>query len=198
VCFKNITQEEVKEMFRRLNNGVALNAVERTKVEFEIDDITTIKEIAKHPIFDVVFRKHERRKRTEDEFIIRTWLKLFHKSDSYIGNYKGIANQIKITDKQKDNILSIYDKMFEVFKVLKITNSKNIAVIRNKWNFLAYINFIDELDTADFAAWLDYFFDNITDSQREYIKLSRRNKVNMQDLIDSMEMSIKKYKSVQK
>lgn len=49
--FENITDEQIEEMFFRLNNGVALKSIESNRVLLGTENMKTVESISNHPFF---------------------------------------------------------------------------------------------------------------------------------------------------
>ena len=67
VYFDGITDDEVSEMFCRLNNGKPLSAIELTRVKTKA--LATIREIAQHPIFSTALTEAAIKKYTDEDII---------------------------------------------------------------------------------------------------------------------------------
>lgn len=65
-----ITDDEISEMFFRLNNGKPLSAIELTRVKAK--SIDTIRSLAKHPIFSEALKETAINKYTNEDIIIKS------------------------------------------------------------------------------------------------------------------------------
>lgn len=72
--FEDITDEEVNEMFYRLNNGKALTAIELTRVKAKSYDV--IKELSKHEIFTEALKESQINKYTNEDIVIKALIML--------------------------------------------------------------------------------------------------------------------------
>lgn len=72
--FEDITDEEVNEMFYRLNNGKALTAIELTRVKAKSFDL--IKELSKHEIFTEALKESQINKYTNEDIVIKALIML--------------------------------------------------------------------------------------------------------------------------
>ena len=72
--FEGITDEEVNEMFYRLNNGKALTAIELTRVKAK--SFEKIKELAKHEIFTAALKDTQLNKYTNEDIVIKALVML--------------------------------------------------------------------------------------------------------------------------
>lgn len=72
--FEDITDEEVNEMFYRLNNGKPLTAIELTRVKAKSFD--KIKELSNHPIFSEALKESQINKYTNEDIVIKALIML--------------------------------------------------------------------------------------------------------------------------
>jgi len=72
--FEDITDEEVNEMFYRLNNGKALTAIELTRVKAKSFD--KIKELSTHEIFTEALKESQINKYTHEDIVIKALVML--------------------------------------------------------------------------------------------------------------------------
>ena len=72
--FEDITDEEVNEMFYRLNNGKALTAIELTRVKAKSFD--KIKELSQHEIFTEALKESQINKYTNEDIVIKALVML--------------------------------------------------------------------------------------------------------------------------
>lgn len=72
--FEDITEEEISEMFFRLNNGKALTAIELTRVKAK--SFSKIKELAAHPIFKDALKENQLNRYTNEDIVIKALVML--------------------------------------------------------------------------------------------------------------------------
>lgn len=72
--FEDITDEEVNEMFYRLNNGKALTAIELTRVKAKSFDM--LKKLASHSIFTDALKESQINKYTNEDIVIKALIML--------------------------------------------------------------------------------------------------------------------------
>lgn len=72
--FDGITDDEVNEMFYRLNNGKALTAIELTRVKAK--SFEKIKEISSHPIFTEALKESQINRYTNEDIVIKALVML--------------------------------------------------------------------------------------------------------------------------
>ena len=95
--FDAITDEEITEMFFRLNNGKALSAVELTRVRAK--SMGAIKEISQHEIFDSALTKKALEKYTNEDIVIKTYVILHEDEPSMETKYiRPLMESMEITN----------------------------------------------------------------------------------------------------
>lgn len=72
--FEDITDEEVNEMFYRLNNGKPLTAIELTRVKAK--SFEKIKELSKHEIFTEALKESQINRYTNEDIVIKALVML--------------------------------------------------------------------------------------------------------------------------
>lgn len=83
--FEDITDEEVNEMFYRLNNGKALTAIELTRVKAKSFDV--IKELSKHEIFTDALKESQINKYTNEDIVIKALVMMYGEKPSLKNDY---------------------------------------------------------------------------------------------------------------
>lgn len=74
ICIDGADDDTIAEIFKRLNNGTPLSAIEKTRVASR--ELKTIIEIGKHQFFHDVLTENALRKYTNEDIIIKTMMML--------------------------------------------------------------------------------------------------------------------------
>ena len=165
--FDGITDEEINELFFRLNNGKPLSAIELTRVKAK--SLTTIKEIAKHEIFTSTLTEKAINKYTNEDIVIKSWAILNQDSPNLeTKNIRPLIEQADITEEQSENLKAVYDKVLEVYTTLTATGDKQDAKIAKRittrTHLISLIPIISKQisnqswDTIQFTNWTKNFF----------------------------------------
>jgi hypothetical protein len=105
-----ITDDEISEMFFRLNNGKPLSAIELTRVKAK--SIDTIRSLAKHPIFSEALKETAINKYTNEDIIIKSWAILYADNKSLeTKNIRTLTEQAEITQEQAEVIESVLTRL---------------------------------------------------------------------------------------
>jgi uncharacterized protein with ParB-like and HNH nuclease domain len=165
--FDGITDEEINELFYRLNNGKALSSIELTRVKAK--SIDKIKEIGKHSIFNSALTEKAINKYTNEDIVIKSWAILNNDNANFeTKNIRPMIENAEITDEQTQQIKTAYDKILETYTALINTDNKQDSKIAKRiltrTHLISIIPIITEQienetwDIYQFTQWVRYFF----------------------------------------
>ena len=104
--FEDITEEEVNEMFYRLNNGKALTAIELTRVKAKSFD--KIKEMAAHEIFSEALKESQINRYTNEDIVIKALIMLNCEKPSLKNDFiRPYIIETEITDKMAEEVKEV-------------------------------------------------------------------------------------------
>ena len=113
--FENMEPEDATEMFRRLNNGKSLTAIELTRANAV--SMNKIIELGKHEIFDIAMTEKSLAAYANEDVIIKTWILLFGSKKSLEArNVRPIMKSTEITNEQEETIKKIFDLFKRIWK----------------------------------------------------------------------------------
>lgn len=181
--FDGITEDEINEMFFRLNNGKPLSAIELTRVKAK--SLEKFQEIGKHELFTSTLTEKAISKYTHEDLVIKSWVMLNTENpDLGTKNIRSIVEKEDVTDEQIDSLKTAYDKVLEVYTTLTATgdkqDKKTAKRIITRTHFLSLLPIISKQvnnstwDTEQFINWVKHFFgsENTTINE-EYNELSK-------------------------
>lgn len=158
--FDGITDEEVAEMFFRLNNGKPLSAVELTRVRSKSMQI--IKEIGQHELFRNALSQKALEKYTNEDIVIKTYVMLHEKEPSMETKYiRPLMEKMEITDADREQIWKIYDRILAMHKLIEDKKvAKRILVRTHLITMVPVIwkSMQDGLTDQQTAEWAAEFF----------------------------------------
>lgn len=166
--FDGITDDQISEMFCRLNNGKALSAIELTRVKAKSLDI--IKGIAKHDIFNAALTDAALAKYTDEDIIIKAWLLLYTENPTFETKaVRKIIETADITAEQADEIKTAFTRLLETYEYIKTNTfdpkigNKIAKRVVTRTHLLSLLPFAlssieDEISVADFAKWVSQFY----------------------------------------
>jgi len=165
--FDGITDEEINELFFRLNNGKPLSAIELTRVKAKSLEI--IKEIGKHQIFTSALTEKALNKYTNEDIVIKSWAILNTENPSFeTKQIRPLLQDAEVTQEQAQVITAVYDKILEVYTTLVNTVEKKDAKVAKRLltrtHLVSIIPTVENLirnetwDTEQFTGWVRHFF----------------------------------------
>lgn len=157
--------------FNRSNGGKAMAKVDLARSKNRSIDV--VKEIAQHQIFKAMFSDKVLQKLPQDEIVVKTWQALNETDPDYSAkHFNELMEDLEITEENKQQIISVYDKVFEAYKKVLISDKEISTLIMKKTHFLTYVTFVEQFETVDkLTEWLLSFYKNMP---TEYIEASKQ------------------------
>lgn len=157
--------------FNRSNGGKAMAKVDLARSKNR--SIEVVKEIAQHEIFKAMFSEKMLQKLPQDEIVVKTWQALNETDPDYSAkHFNELMEDLEITEENKQQIISVYDKVFEAYKKVLISDKEISTLIMKKTHFLTYVTFVEQFETADkLTEWLLSFYKNMP---TEYVEASKQ------------------------
>lgn len=176
--YENMEQEDAIEMFRRLNNGKSLTAIELTRANAEsIDDIINL---GKHELFKIALSERSLAGYANEDIVIKTWILLYGDRKSFeTRNVRPIMKDAKISLEQVEEIKKLYDLYVEVYNILLDEKERKVAKkLLNKTNMISLMSVfaIKDVEISKLKSWLCSFFgsgkgnDSVNDQYNSLIK----------------------------
>jgi len=205
--FDGITDEEINELFFRLNNGKPLSAIELTRVKAK--SLDKIKELGKHEIFTSTLTEKAISKYTNEDIVIKSWAILYTENPNFeTKNIRPLIEQADITAEQIDNLKTVYDKILEVYTTLTATNNKPDAKIAKRLitrtHLISLVPIISKqinnnsFDIQQFTNWIKHFFNGtksatINDIYNEAARSASGKTENVKKRLDLITEDFRKY-----
>lgn len=166
--FENITEDEIADVFYRLNNGKPLSSIELTRVKAKSIDI--IKEIGKHEIFTSALTEKALSKYTNEEISIKAWVLLNTENPSFETKFvRNVITTTEITEEQKNTIIKAFDNILYVYTDISEAGDKDAKrtarKILRKTHLLSLIPIAvriekDGIDKDNFSEFVMSFFNS--------------------------------------
>ena len=120
---KCITDDEVADMFFRLNNGQPLTQVELTRVKAKSN--ATINEISKHELFSSALTAKAIEKYGAEDLVMKTYAMLYQDEPCLeTKKLRPFISDADITDDDKEEMTAVFDRIFNIYNGIE---SKKIA-----------------------------------------------------------------------
>lgn len=165
--YENMEQEDAEEMFRRLNNGKSLTAIELTRANAISKE--KICRLAKHEIFSIALSEKSLSAYANEDIVIKTWILLYGNKKSFeTKNIRPVMRETVIGDDHEEKINNIYDMILTVYEHLKYTeHSKITKKILGKVHLISLMSVLEKvidenIDVDLVIDWLIIFFETGT------------------------------------
>lgn len=173
--FDGITEEEIAELFWRLNNGKPLSAIELTRVKTKSKE--AIQHLGKHQIFDVALTDSAINKFTHEEIIFKSVAVLFHTDPSLDTKFIRSVTEKEITSVQVGMLDKVYDLFLDVLKQIKEAgNKKLLKTITTKTHFITCVYTIHRAlikETASLPVLVQWATEFFSAPPEQYLEASR-------------------------
>lgn len=161
--FENMEPEDTTEMFRRLNNGKSLTAIELTRANAV--SMEKIIGLGKHELFNVAMTETSLAAYTNEDVIIKTWIILFgDKKSLETRNVRPVMKTTEITDEQGEIIKKVFDLFLDIHKILTQKKKTKIAKKITKKTNLITLTYVlkkaidNNIESEKTANWIVSFF----------------------------------------
>lgn len=165
--YENMDQEDAEEMFRRLNNGKSLTAIELTRANAISGD--KIRKIAGHDLFNVAMSEKSLASYANEDIVIKTWILLYSDKKSFETRYvRPVLKYTVITDDHVEEIDKIYDLFLNLYESLKEKKlTKIIKKMFNKTNLISLVSVLknakkDNIGIDKVEEWIIRFYNTGT------------------------------------
>ena len=182
--------------FDRSNGGKAMAKIDLARSKNR--SIEVVKEIAQHEIFKAMFSDKQLIKLPQDEIVVKTWQALNETDPDYSSkHFNDLMEELEITDENKQQIMSVYDKVFEAYKNVLIKDKEISNMIMKKTHFLTYVAFVEQFESVDkLAEWLMSFYGNMPTEYAEASKQQTTSNKNTTTRINIVKESVEKFLNV--
>jgi len=165
--FDDLTDEEEKELFKRLNAGKPLSAKNRTIASCK--DIYRLIEVGEHELFKEMLTERARGNKSQVAIVVKFWCML-NRNISEVSFESRILNPLventEISEEEKNEIVRVLDYAHEVHEKLLERKLKKVAKKFYKETHLVslvpYLNagINSGIDVEKFADWVEEVFDS--------------------------------------
>ena len=181
--FDNLTDEEERELFKRLNAGKPLSA--KSKMLASCRDIKGLMDIGKHEVFTEMLSEKAQSNKSQVSIVAKTYMMAFKNvemGEVAFDNktFSAQMEEMSISEAEKSILIQIYNKIHEVHEELIDRKEKKIAKkLYTETHLVSLVPFFkkaveQDIDNNTMADWLMEFFDteNGTSNSEEYNKCS--------------------------
>lgn len=155
--FDGITDEEIEEMFFRLNNGKPLTAIELTRVKAKSFDV--IKGLAAHELLTTALSEKAILKYNNEAIVMNTYMTIYDNEPSYTTKHvREVMQSADMTAEQKDHIEKVFDKILRVYQSIQNSNTKVAKKMLKKTHLLSLTKLASTISEDDLREFVQGFF----------------------------------------
>lgn len=177
--FDNLTKDEEKELFKRLNAGKPLSTKSRTLASAK--NIEELLDLGSHELFEQMLTEKSRANKNQAVIVMKVWTMLNKDIEDVSFASKDFNPQIEeaeIIDGEKLELVKVFDYVVNVHDELKENHEKDVAKkLYTETHFVSLIPYIQEaikngISEAMFGEFLVSFFktENDTDVYTQYME----------------------------
>lgn len=132
--YEDISPEQVRMLFAKLNNGKPLSTKERNIANCV--DIVTVSDIGKHELFQNTMTEKALATRKQLPIIMKIWMMLNEDIEDVSFESKDFneaMQETKMTDAEREEVVSVLDKIYAIYNALEeYDNAKVAKSVRKK------------------------------------------------------------------
>lgn len=156
--FEDITDEEVNEMFYRLNNGKPLTAIELTRVKTK--SFEKIKQLAAHPIFTDALKESQINRYTNEDIVIKALIMLNVDKPSLKNDFvRPWVTETEITVEMAEKVSKALSRLMAVHDVLEASGGiKAAKKLYFRTHLISFVPLVLEHDAEEMVSFIRWFF----------------------------------------
>lgn len=209
VLLKELTQEQIREYFKRLNNGKLLTATELNRIKAASAE--NIMQLGQHDVFLDYLSRSELLRYVNENLVMRSWGILFVEGVSFqVAEFRGILENKRFTSEEIETLNNIFDFIKQVFdNIIEIgRKTSSVKLMRSiikmamkptHFFVLVYISNIaikEGIKESVITDWAIHFFENgKTTSDSEYNRMTRAGVTKASNIRTRLEIILKNYVS---
>lgn len=130
--YEDITDEQVRLLFAKLNNGKPLSSKERNIAN--CSDIANVTDIGSHVLFRTTLTEKGLAGRKQLPIVMKMWMMLNTGDDVSFASrdFNEVVQELKMTDSQKSEIVTILDKFYELYNLIGEMDGKTAKIARKR------------------------------------------------------------------
>ena len=200
--FDSLTDEEMNEMFFRLNNGKPLSAIELTRVKTK--DIEVVRKLAQHEVFTSSMTKANMAKYANEDIVMKGYV-LLQGTNTDLST-KTVREKMEAadwTEKDVERLDAVFNVILHAYQQIKDKKVKKKIVTRI--HFISLIPLIDEvlkdglIMEEEMIQWMQHFFDDkyksasISDKYNECVGAGSARREAVVTRFEEMENDIREF-----
>lgn len=204
VYFDNLTKEEEKLMFRKLNNGKPLSTKNKTLASAK--DIETLLDIGLHELFNQMLTDKARQNKNQVVITAKV-LTMLNKDIEDISfaskDFNPAIEKIEVSDEEKLELNTVFDYIINTHEELVDNREKDVAKkLYTETHMVSLVPFVKQsiengVNESMFGEWLTTFFktENDSDIYTKYMEASSHGIARTSNIIARHKALEESYKS---
>lgn len=137
--FEDVSESEIREMFRRLNNGKPLTAVELTRVNTPC--LIDFQQLAAHDAIQSVVTDAAKKRFTDENIAMQLYhMATEEKPDFSTKSFREWAKNVRVDDGIMENLNAALDAYYEFYNSLDTTEEKKIIrSVKTRTHFVSLV-----------------------------------------------------------
>jgi hypothetical protein len=134
--YADMTEQEIREFFRRLNNGKPLSAIELTRAN--VPSLTIFQQLAKHSAIQFVVSEAGRKRFTDEMIAMQLYQLITEESPDFSTKpFREWASRVDVDNKVLDAINAGLDAYMVFAKSLIDVNNKVLRTVKGRTHFIS-------------------------------------------------------------
>ena len=134
--YEGMTEAEIREFFRRLNNGKPLSAIELTRAN--VPSLTIFQQLAKHKAIQFVVSEAGRKRFTDEMIAMQLYQLITEESPDFSTRpFREWASKVEVNRETLDAINSGLDAYMVFARSLMDVNNKVLRTIKGRTHFIS-------------------------------------------------------------
>ena len=129
--FEDITDEQIAELFYRLNNGKALSQIEHSRSVAR--SLKTIQEIGKHELFTTALTEKAFERYTHEDLVVKSYIMLNYSNPSLDTKFvRPVMEDAEFTENDVELLNAAYDRILNTYKAIIADDSAETGKISKR------------------------------------------------------------------
>ena len=134
--YEDMTEQEIREFFRRLNNGKPLSAIELTRAN--VPSLTVFQQLAKHKAIQFVVSEAGRKRFTDEMIAMQLYQLITEESPDFSTKpFREWASRVEVDSEVLDTINSGLDAYSVFARSLMDVNNRVLRTVKGRTHFIS-------------------------------------------------------------
>ncbi len=166
IYFDNLTKEEERELFKRLNNGKPLST--KSRLLASCKDIEGLLDIGSHKLFDEMLTDKSKENKNQVALVMKSWCMINMDINDVSFESKAfnpILEKAEVSEAEKINMVNVFNLVVDTHTMLVNTKRKKIAKkLYTETHLISLMPYFNKAVESDIgcgmmADWITEFFD---------------------------------------